>query len=323
MDLVLEAFCIQSGIPKPIELAPIRAGRNSAVFKVSSNGKLWVLKHYFKHESDKRNRLDTESKFLNFLNEAGCQFVAKLIAIDESKQLALYSFLNGTKPNIITDSHIDQAMQFILQLHRLRDHPDSKMIKNAADACFDIQQHVNLVNGRLEQFNQIQQDDSEVIDCLVWIENILRPAWLKICTNIFTDYKKTITQVITLSPSDFGFHNTLEYHGILSFIDFEYAGWDSMVKLVCDFICQPELPITNSQAEQFLIKLAQEINDPELVRQVSTLLPLHRVKWCCIMLNVFRRVDRQRRNHSGASSSDILSEQLSKAKNYFETHLQD
>jgi hypothetical protein len=96
-----------------------------------------------------------------------------------------------------------------------------------------------------------------------------------------------------------------------------------MAKLICDFICQPELPITNSQAEQFLTKLAQEINDPELVSQVSTLLPLHRVKWCCILLNVFRSVDRQRRNHSGASSSEILSEQLNKAKYYFETHLQD
>jgi len=322
MDQAFETFCIQSGIPASFEFSQIRSGRNSAVFKISSNENQWVVKHYFKHDADKRNRLDTESKFLNFLNHAGCQFVAKPIAIDESKQLVLYSFLHGTKPYIITDSHIDQAMQFILQLHRLRDHPDSKMIKNAADACFDIEQHINLVNGRLEQFNQIQQDEPEVIACLGWIENVLRPAWLKICTNIFTAHKKTI-QVVTLSPSDFGFHNTLEYHGILSFIDFEYAGWDSMAKLICDFICQPELPITNSQAEQFLTKLAQEINDPELVSQVSTLLPLHRVKWCCILLNVFRSVDRQRRNHSGASSSEILSEQLNKAKYYFETHLQD
>ncbi len=323
MDLELEAFCIQSGIPKPIELAPIRAGRNSAVFKVSSNGKLWVLKHYFKHESDKRNRLVTESKFLNFLDRVGCKAVPKTIATDDTKQLALYSFLQGIKPYIITDSHIDQATQFILQLYKLREHRDSKKLKNAADACFNIEQHVNLVNRRLEQFNHVQHDSPEVITCLEWIENVLRPAWLRTRPNIFTDHKNSLLQEVTLSPSDFGFHNTLEYHGILSFIDFEYAGWDSMAKLICDFICQPELPISNSQATQFLTKLASGTNDHGLINQVNKLLPLHRIKWCCILLNVLHSVDHQRRNHSGNSSSHILSEQLNKAKYYFQIHLSD
>jgi Phosphotransferase enzyme family len=323
MDQALEAFCIQSGIPTSFEYYPIRSGRNSAVFKISSKEKQWVLKHYFRHDTDNRDRLNAESQFLNFLNQAGCQSVAKLTAIDESKQLALYSFMHGEKPFAITDSHIDQATQFILLLHSLRDHPNSKMLKNAADACFATEQHINLVNVRLEQFNHIQLDGAEVIACLEWIENVLRPAWLKICANIFNAHKKISTQAVTLSPSDFGFHNTLEHHGILSFIDFEYAGRDSMAKLICDFICQPELPVTNSQAEQFLNKIAREINDSRLIDQVNILLPLHRIKWCCILLNVFRSVDYQRRIHSGISSSEILSEQLSKAKYYFETHLQD
>jgi len=323
MDDVLEVFCIQNGIPKPFELAPIRAGRNSAVFKVSSNGKEWILKHYFKHEADKRNRLDTESQFLKFLNQVGCQAIAKPIAIDDSKQLALYSFLQGKKPSIITDAHIVQATQFILLLYSLRNHPNSKTLKDATEACFDIEQHINLVNARLEQLNHIEPDSSEVVAFLEWIKNVLQPAWLRIRTNIIATHKNSLAQEVTLSPSDFGFHNTLEYHGKLSFIDFEYAGWDSMAKLICDFICQPELPITSSQAAQFLTKLASETKDPDLLDQVNTLLPLHRVKWCCILLNVFRSVDRQRRSHSGVSSSGILNEQLNKAKYYFDTHLQN
>jgi len=323
MDQALEAFCIGNGVPKPFELVPIRAGRNSAVFKVSSNGKEWVLKHYFKHESDKRNRLDTESRFLNFLNLMGCQAVAKPIAIDDSKQLALFSFLHGTKPSIITDFHIDQAIQFILLLHSLRDHPNSKKLKNAADACFDIEQHVTLVNSRLEQFNRIESDGEEFVAFFGWIKNVLQPTWLRICANVYAARKSSLIQEITLSPSDFGFHNTLEYHGTLSFIDFEYAGWDTMAKLTCDFICQPELPISSSQATQFLTKISKETNDPSLMEQVNILLPLHRVKWCCIMLNVFHNVDLQRRSHSGARSTGILNEQLNKAKYYFETHLQD
>ncbi|MCF8196787.1 MAG: aminoglycoside phosphotransferase family protein [Polynucleobacter sp.] len=321
MDNALEIFCIQNGIPKPFELSPIRAGRNSAVFKISSNGKEWILKHYFKHEGDKRNRLDTESKFLNFLNLVGCQAVAKLIAIDDRKQLALYSFIHGTKPSIITDYHIDQATQFILLLHSFRDHPSSKTLKNAADACFDIEQHVKLVNARLEQFNRIEPDGEEFIVFFEWIKNVLHPTWLKICANVFAAHKSPLNQEVTLSPSDFGFHNTLECHGNLSFIDFEYAGWDSMAKLICDFICQPELPISSQQATQFLTKLARETNDLGLMDQVNSLLPLHRVKWCCILLNVFCDLDRQRRSHSGVNTSGILNEQFNKAKYYFETHL--
>lgn len=323
MDYDLEAFCIQNRITKPFELVPIRAGRNSAVFKVSSNGKEWVIKHYFKHEADKRNRLDTEFQFLKFLNQIGCPAVAKPIAVDESKQLALYSFIYGTKPCTITDSHIDQATQFILLLHSFRDHPKSKILKYAADACFDIEQHVNLVNVRLEQLNYVVPDGPEVVDFLEWVKNVLQPAWLRIRTIILAVHKSPLTQEVTLSPSDFGFHNMLEYRGTLSFIDFEYAGWDSMAKLICDFICQPELPITNGQASQFLTKIARETNDPSLVNLVNALLPLHRVKWCCILLNVFRSVDRQRRIHSGVGSSSILNEQLNKAKYYFKTHLQD
>ena len=234
----------------------------------------------------------------------------------------MYSFIPGTRPSIITDFHIDQATQFILLLHSLRDYPNAKTLKNAADACFDIDQHINLVNSRLEQFNHIEPDSPEVVAFLEWVKNVLQPVWLRIRPNIFAAHKSSFTQEVTLSPSDFGFHNTLEYHGTLSFIDFEYAGWDSMAKLICDFICQPELPITSSQATQFLTKLAKETNDPGLLDQVNTLLPLHRVKWCCILLNVFCSVDRQRRSHSGVSSSDILNEQLNKAKYYLETHLQ-
>ena len=46
-----------------------------------------------------------------------------------------------------------------------------------------------------------------------------------------------------LSPSDFGFHNALQSAARLSFIDFEYAGWDDPAKLVCDFFCQPAVPV--------------------------------------------------------------------------------
>ena len=323
MDHVLETFCIQSGVPEPLELVAVRSGRNSAVFKVSSGKNSWVLKHYFKHDADKRNRLRAEYQFLTFLNQTECQSVAKPISSDEDRQLALYSFLNGEKPSGIKNWHIEQAAQFIVQLHHLRHHPNAQGLEDASDACFDLGQHIHIVDARFKQLDRVQPDCAASIAFLNWFKNVLQPTWLKIRWSIFNAQKGLTIQKITLSPSDFGFHNTLQYQGALSFIDFEYAGWDSMAKLTCDFICQPELPISEAHATQFLTKLALETNDLGLKDQVNILLPLHRIKWCCILLNVFQDVDWQRRCHSGVNSSDILSNQLNKAKHYFKTHLQN
>jgi hypothetical protein len=74
MSLVLETFCIQNGISQPFELIAIRAGRNSAVYRVSCLRDQLILKHYFSHDADKRNRLFYEYQFLGvsfFLIVAG------------------------------------------------------------------------------------------------------------------------------------------------------------------------------------------------------------------------------------------------------------
>ena len=96
-----------------------------------------------------------------------------------------------------------------------------------------------------------------------------------------------------------------------------------MPKLACDFICQPELPISKLQAKKFTDQLAIQTYNKNLVSQVKILLPMHRIKWCCILVNVFRGIDLQRRAHSGSLVKNILNVQLNKAKTYFEVHLQN
>ena len=100
-----------------------------------------------------------------------------------------------------------------------------------------------------------------------------------------------------LSPSDFGFHNAiLAADGRLRFLDFEYAGWDDPAKVVCDFFCQPALPVPVSLAESFREQVANCFAQPDLLqRRIALLLPVYRVKWCCIMLNHFLPVGSRRR----------------------------
>jgi len=323
MNSLLENFCMQSGVLSPLQLTPIRSGRNSAVYQVTCHQQKLILKHYFQHEGDKRDRLNSEYQFLSFLNRGKCALVAQPIAKDEQNNLALYSFLPGAQPIGITDSHIHQAASFILFLESLKTHPNACNLPNAADSCTHIQQHIDLVSRRIQQLEQIQNSSAEVGDFISFLQSELTPVWKNIQNEITRNFHGEFDaqQLLTISPSDFGFHNTLEFENTLSFIDFEYAGWDSIAKLVCDFICQPELPISEQQASMFIKQIDHLVNDPNLVEQVNLLLPLHRLKWCCILLNVFREVDKQRRAHSGVNIDNLQKQQLIKAKCYFEQHL--
>ena len=173
------------------------------------------------------------------------------------------------------------------------------------------------------------QSVSEVeVKALELVEKQLLPLWLSLKERVLHEVEddeladNLPTECRVLSPSDFGFHNALEHEGRLFFVDFEYAGWDDPAKLICDFICQPELPISENHAQQFIEELVGHLPNPDaIIQRVERLLPVHRLKWCCILLNEFRTEDRQRRLHAGVESNGLLVGQLGKATQYFATHL--
>ena len=56
-----------------------------------------------------------------------------------------------------------------------------------------------------------------------------------------------------LSPSDLGFHNCIKGNdGLLTFIDFDYFGWDDPVKLTCDFLLHPGMVLSDQQKTLWL-----------------------------------------------------------------------
>jgi hypothetical protein len=103
-----------------------------------------------------------------------------------------------------------------------------------------------------------------------------------------------------VSPSDFGFHNALvSPDGQATFIDFEYAGWDDPAKLVCDFFCQPAVPVSRRHFDAFARAVAVCFPDSATVfTRACLLLPVYRVKWVCILLNEFLPVGGGRRRFS-------------------------
>lgn len=325
-DVSLKCFCQQYGVLPPLQMERIRAGRNSEVHRISNPHGQWILKNYYQHSSDIRDRLGTEFGFLTYLEKRGASVVARPIGMDRALNCALYTFFPGRRPAAIASRHISQAVDFIKTINFSRNARDALALPMAADACLTWQAHMELAESRIDRLLALQPKQELEGEAHQFVREQLLPMWLHLKSSLIQVLASSETELPMndriISPSDFGFHNVLENQGELFFLDFEYAGWDDPAKLICDFICQPELPMTQNQGKQFMDELLPELQQPDkLKHRVESLLPVHRLKWSCILLNEFRLEDRNRRIHAGVRSEGLLADQLGKAKTYFNTHL--
>ena len=225
----------------------------------------------------------------------------------------------------ISVSHI--SVEFLGQVNRLRADPSARTLPSASEACFSIRDHLDNVRARVALLLSpgIQVGLYEQARALV--EARFVPAFDRLETAITAGFrhsdvkKRLIEGDRILSPSDFGFHNALESEGVLRFLDFEYAGWDDPAKLICDFVCQPDLPLHLEFAHYFVQRMNVALNSEGITERVELLLPLHRLKWCCIILNGFRGAEWLERSSAGTVEVDVLRSQLEKAAAYFDKHL--
>lgn len=312
------ALCERCGVLSPLHAEPAGGGRNSKVTRLRNADGEWILKEY---DSQGRDRLGTEYTFLQYLQAAGVAHVARPLGMDRATHSALYTCLPGERPTRVTADYVTQAARFIGAINRHRSTPQATALANAADACFSWNDHLERARTRLAQLTQTPPESvlAEQAHALV-VEHFV-PRWQAIEKTLSDNAPANLTTLRILSPSDFGFHNTLVEQGRLSFVDFEYAGWDDPVKLVCDFICQPEVPVTAAQGIQFIEQLVTVLPHLDAVcKRVRLLLPVHRLKWCCLLLNEFRPEHHRRRLHAGIAADGLLSAQLDKARRYFDSH---
>ena len=159
---------------------------------------------------------------------------------------------------------------------------------------------------RIDRLHAIDETQPLGEEAATLVREKLAPAWERICSMVLaSDSAENISRTLKLdqrclSPSDFGFHNALQQSdGTLRFFDFEYAGWDDPAKMICDFFCQPEIPVA---AEHFRLftnwVLAKFEERDEILTRAQRLLPVYRIKWCCIILNEFLALDLSRRKFS-------------------------
>ena len=292
-------------------LAPLPGGGNNRVYRVESAGGPLLLKAYFHHPDDPRDRLATEFGFSQRVAHTGR--VPRPLASDPANHLGLYEFVAGRKLAAaeVSDNAVSQVIDFFRTIQNPAAFAD---FQDASEACFSVSAHLATVDRRIARLAGVA---GEFADAIRFVRDELTPEWERVRAAIPTPDTPLSPSNRCVSPSDFGFHNALlEADGKLRFLDFEYAGWDDPAKTVCDFFHQPAVPVPRTYLNSWLDAVSELVPDAAAFRQrVAWLMPVYRVKWCCIMLNEFLPAGENRRAFAKGGDADARRrEQLDKAR---------
>jgi len=299
-EQMVERLLKSAGWPEATKTQEFPGGRNNRVFRVETRQGECLLKLYFRDPSDSRDRLGHEYGFLEACCGVGIDALPKPLAKDSENGAALYEFIKGSRVEAAGSTEILLAAQFIEKINQQRGNKAFRSLPHAAEACYSFQEHVISVDRRIDRLTQMESASALDREARFWVEKELIPAWKKIREQIVRqkDLEKKLDQAMRiLSPSDFGFHNSLRKEdGSLVFLDFEYAGWDDPAKLVCDLANQPDRPLSLEEAEPFSSSLVEWLGATDFWRsRFRILAPLYQVKWACIVLNDFLPLGRNRR----------------------------
>ena len=309
-------------------------GGNNKVFILEMNGiPKYVMKHYFRHVSDPRDRCRAEWTFLEYAGNVGASSVPRPILCDPEHGIAVIEYIEGHKipAGQVSENHITQALDFFESLNKKTGLNCQRCLSPASESCFSLRDHLDCVDRRINRLLQIEKESEIDQSAYHFIRNELVPLWESVRTNIMNQNKTGMVKIdeplpetdICVSPSDFGFHNAIQTDaGTIFFIDFEYAGRDDPVKMICDFFCQPEVPVPHSYLPMFAARVLNPLGNPERHHhRLEQLLPIHTLKWCCIILNEFLPDGRARRlfAHEDIDIDEKKRIQLEKVKKMFRT----
>lgn len=301
-------LAVRSGLGPVRELAPLAGGANNRAYRVECQRGAAFLKAYFRSPADPRDRLGAEFTFSRFAFSVGIRALPKPLACDAAGRLGLFEFVEGVRPTETTDTLVAQAAELVSILNEERWRPAAATMPLASEACFSIEEHLGVVGGRANRLGDIEPGTDIDREALQFVHRDLLPSWEAV-RNEARRQTRTVGLSLSqsldarsrcVSPSDFGFHNALVgIDGRAIFLDFEYAGWDDPAKLICDFFCQPAVPVPERCFDAFARTVAAPFHEAAAVlARVQLLLPVYRLKWVCIRLNEFLADGGSRRRFS-------------------------
>jgi Phosphotransferase enzyme family len=320
----------RNGFSSGFSMKRLPGGANNRVFLVELDNRKIIAKHYFIHSGDQRDRLASEYSFGRFCWTNGIKLVPEPLGFDSTTHWALFEFIDGhtVTEERVTEHAVKEAAEFFNAVNHFRQTSEAASLPLASEAFFSISDHQKGIAKRFDQLTQIAGSAPIDREAQTFIKDELHDLWKEIELTLVQEAKKadfSMEAVLPstercISPSDFGFHNAIyELSRKFRFFDFEYAGWDDPAKMICDFFCQPKVPVRIEHFNFFVSKACSEFPEPDVIRRRARfLLPLYQFKWCCILLNEFLPVSRERRTFSSEASdfTERKSQQLAKAREW-------
>jgi hypothetical protein len=325
----IRSFLRRHRIGDEAALEPLPGGANNRVRRVVARRGTFVLKRYFRGAADARDRFGAERAFYEWAWDQGIRRTPEPLGWDAEEGLGLFSHVAGRRLTAedVNKGMVDQALAFVRELNVRRAEAVGRGIPEASEACFAMAEHLRRVGERVLRLVEFQPASSLDRVARAFVMDELEPAWRAVRHAVCPDPGPGADAPLKpdsrcLSPSDFGFHNALlPEDGRLRFFDFEYAGWDDPAKLVCDFFCQPEVPVALGYWDPFVQAADVALGwHGALQARAELLLPVYRIKWCCIVLNEFLRGECVRREfaHGIQGVEDRKAAQLEKARRILE-----
>jgi len=292
-------------------------GGNNRVYRVQTSRTTFALKSYGAVELD-RDRLAHEFDGLRFLKASGAgAALPEPIAVDRTSRFALYEWIEGTLPARHGAADVAAVLQLLGALHRARNAKGASDLAPATEAVSRLSDLLEQIERRLVRLATLAPSEPALSE---FIAKELEPEFRRRVAG-FSERDAGVPlsrEQQTLSPSDFGFHNALRRaDGSITFIDFEYFGWDDPVKLTADFLWHPAMQLSKPERLQFLDGVARLYGgDPSFSPRLASRFPLYGIRWSLIILNEYlpKLWDRRTFSGKGGDWAAAKREQLRKAR---------
>jgi len=286
---------------------------NSAIYKLHlSNSNKLALKVY--PETSYHDRLRSEFKSTEIFKELSIKNVQRPVSFDSHLDIATYEWINGDKVSTYGVKELQASLAFLRTLHKNSNAKQFTNFPMAADSCPKGIEIERQIQRRLLQFDLLAVKGSELEQ---FLKNEFKPlakeiiSWSKFSWPTNPSYEESIQKdKLILSPSDFGFHNSLRsLNDDLIFHDFEYFGWDDPVKLISDFSHHAAMNLSN-ELEQIWFSETSDIYGKQLLGRLSAAWPMYGLNWCLIILNEFKDEVWSRRCSADNSKKNFRDEHL-------------
>lgn len=324
------------------ELAQVHGGGNNRVYRVTQPGHPdLALKLYAPPGTAREDavaRLRREFNGLHFLSANGFTSVPKAVSVDWQDLAALYEWIDGEKLALLAPDDrgagdIGAAIRFIGDLHALSGTATAPTLfqDTAREACLSSAELLRQVENRLAALSNLAAEPG----LQTFMRDVFKPAFAEAAGRL-QDWAAAAGQILAtdlaaerriLSPSDFGFHNALKRpQAGLTFIDFEYFGWDDPIKLLADFVWHPAMRLSPAERQAFLAANLALLSarDPQILERFNAQFPLYGLRWAAILLNEFfperwqRRVFAGKGDASPAAWNAAKERQLAQAYRYLQ-----